>query len=243
MQKNKHLFLPLLLSLIFFLLVLSCSRVDAFPQKSMKIFNFDEEPYNFKISPDEKLLAYYSFQSGLLRIVNMDQKKIVWQCFTDTPVYDWLPNNENNVLSYIKKSDNHISLINYNFSTSLETEVFQILDNNSFIYDIWWSPAGNYLAFLSIRGLKDAHGYSQLTIINNQCQYLDFSLDDVYNISWSPDENYLAVTRYIKEDFSQTCMQLINLKTGQSLPFPSSEKIQLNPLFTKDGNGLIYASC
>lgn len=256
-KKTLYLFLAFLLTLLFIfsgpfnsfcipkeVIGISSQRdtseIELGKNTYEKVFCFNEPFESFKISPDENLLAFYSAESKILSIAEISGKNIVWQAETESPVFGWLPNHQN-ILTYVKQDKNGFALININTTSLIEDSIYEFFRENSLVSYLSWSPKGNYLAFLSISGLEDSHGYSQLHIIDkNYSQKASFF--DVDTISWALDEEYIAFSRFTWEDYSEAKIELYNLKTSQSKMLPLGEKLQLSPLFTQDGKGILYTS-
>lgn len=206
---------------------------------SKQLFNFSETIDNFSVSPDENYLAFYLSEAGLLKIVNLHNKETIWQTITSVPVFTWVPGT-NNLLTYLKVNETGAKLVNLDLSTLAEKDLLKLSQDNYLIKDLWWSPLGNYLAFLNILGLKDAHGYSQLKLINKDGVYENLVINDVIDISWSTDEGKIVYSKYINDDFSNSKIELCKID-GEIIPLTITGNLPATPLWAKD-NTIIYSS-
>ncbi|KJS81929.1 MAG: hypothetical protein JM58_16035 [Peptococcaceae bacterium BICA1-8] len=208
---------------------------------NQKVFDFGEPVNIFRISPDENYLAYYSLASKMLIITNLNEKKIIWQCSTDIPYFVWKPNIEGNILTYIYKKNAGFEILNLDIHTLAVSLLYQEFEDNSFVYDLSWSPKGTYLALIIITGLEDSHGYSQLKLFNNSGQNQNYKVIDLNYLDWSKDEKYLVYSKFTQADFSTSIVEFLNLENNNIVSI-LEEGIQVCPTFAPDGKHILYST-
>jgi len=209
---------------------------------SQKVFDFGEQVNSFKISPDENYLAYYSLISSMLIIVDLNDKDIIWQCPTDIPYFAWKPNVEETILTYINKKTEGFEIINLDINTLADNLLLQEFEDNSFVYDLSWSPKGTFLALIIITGLEDSHGYSQLKLISNSGENLNYRIIDINYLDWSKDEKFLVYSKFPEGNFSASKVEYLNLEINKIFPIQEEEKIQVCPIFSPDDNHILYST-
>lgn len=221
--------------IIFF----NCYPLNSGNNKAEEIFYFTKEVDSYQLSWDEKYLAYYSGQLQLLTVIDLKEQKILWQNTTNSPVYRWMPNK--NILTFAKENNNQVVISNFHLSSLSEEQIFCIPYSPTLIDTFWWSPQGNYLSLLVIKGLENAHGYSELLLINTDGEPVFEETDHIHDLDWFINENYVVVSKYTEDDFSGNKIQLLNLKTKEKIPLSLTGEIQFAPLVSINGKGIYYS--
>ncbi|MDK2823109.1 MAG: hypothetical protein PWQ67_1156 [Clostridia bacterium] len=202
-----------------------------------KIYEFNSSIYDFKLSSSGQYLAYYSWDTGLLNILNLNKKQIICQLPLENPAFDWFSLN---ILTFSNTYENSYEIYNINVCTLEKKLIIREKISNPIINNLSWSKNGNYLAYIILNGLPNSHGYSQLKIVKKfGSNIFKENISDVNYISWSPQENYLAYSKFINSDLASSKVGIINISTNKVYMLPD-DQIQLNPIFTLDGNSLIY---
>jgi len=208
---------------------------------SKKILDFKEAVYDFKISSNGKFIAYYSWDDGLLKIIDLSIKEIIWETTIKHPTYAWHPHKPILAFSNSGETGYNISLFN---PTNLNHKI--LLNNNEglcqYINYLCWSPDGKTIAFTILEGLPDAHGYiSNLNLIDELGRLTSLvNISDINFITWSPSGKYLAYSQFLQTDISASTISIFDVLTNKIIPFTKVDTSQINPIFTPDGKYLLY---
>lgn len=206
------------------------------------VFSFNEPIDNYQISPDERYLAFYSKELNLLTVIDLENKRTLWQQSTQSHVYEWIPDNNKNILAFIKEEQNEIIISSIDLSSLKEKNIYYIPGSHTFIDNIWWSPQGNYLGILVIKGQENAHGYSDLIVINKLGELVFQKVDNINSINWSNYENYIVLSKFTSDDYLRNKIQLFNFKTKKEIPLPDAEGLKLEPFFSQDEKGMYFST-
>ena len=109
-------------------------------------------------------------------------------------------------------------------------------------YSLYWSPDGNHLAFIdetnTIYVVNAENG--TVTEAGNTNWNIGHGGRDGYPIAWSPDSRWLTFTRGLEN--AQYAVMLFDTESEELHQATSGYYSDQNPVFSKDGKYLIYAT-
>jgi len=217
-------------------------REETINKKNIKkLYQFKENIFDFQMNYNGKLLAYFNWEENLLKIVNLDKKKIIWQTSLNSPTYSWHP--KKNVLAFSSSSiEGHKICLYYPNENKIQILLNKTNFTPFYINYIAWAPDGRKIAYTILEGVENAHGYvSGLYIINNRGEITSLkNLSDVNFLTWSPTGKYLAYNQFRQTDISTSAVGIYDFKINKFLTLTRETETEINPIFTPDEKNLIY---
>lgn len=217
-------------------------REETINKKNIKkLYQFKENIFDFQMNYNGKLLAYFNWDENLLKIVNLDKKKIIWQTSLNSPTYSWHP--KKNVLAFSSSSiEGHKICLYYPNENKIQILLNKTNFTPFYINYIAWAPDGRKIAYTILEGVENAHGYiSGLYIINNRGEITSLkNLSNVNFLTWSPTGKYLAYNQFRQTDISTSAVGIYDFTINKFLTLTRETETEINPIFTPDEKNLIY---
>lgn len=211
------------------------------------VYVFNETVEEFKISPDEKYLAYTDYSRNNLTIIDLITKEVIWKISGEHIYYDWHP--QENLLAYSITQDEKISIKLYNPETLQSKKIISMKEKNvnnynRYINFLQWHPQGELIAYTVLEGFSNAHGcVSALNLVNLSGTINTLpQLNNINYFTWSSTGSFLAYSRFTETNPATSTLGIWDFTKNKNITIQETNSNAHSPIFSSHDKYLIYCN-